>query len=132
MIILTGRWFLQQKLRLYFPSFQATQIVCGVHTSYAQEIKKFRQWGLAHITPHLRRSKFTKYPYKLTVIFYSFSDQDAISTLTITAYLTHLLESNAVLQSTDYRVIPSIEVKMQKVNNIQDEGCEIIIEPFKD
>ena len=119
-----------QELRLYFPSFQATQIVCGVHTSYAQEIKKLRQWGQAFVIPYLRRSRLLKYPYKLTIIFYSFSDQDAVTTLTIAAYIAHLLESNAVLQSTDYRVVPTTEVKMQKVNRLSDEGCSIIIEPF--
>ena len=121
-----------QGLRLYFPSFQASQIVCGVDSSYAKEIKKFRNWGITHITPHLRRTKLLNYPYKITIIFYSCSDQDAVTTLTLTAYIAHLLESNTVLQSVDSRVTPKYETIMQKVKNLQEEGCEIIIEPFKD
>lgn len=117
-----------QEIRLYFPSFQATQIVCGVNTSYAKEIKKLRQWGLSFITPYIRNIKLIKYPYKLTIVFYSTSDQDAITTLTLASYIAHLLESNAVLQSTDYRVIPSIEVQMKKIKNITDEGCSIFID----
>lgn len=121
-----------QSIRFYFPSFQATQIVCGVNTSYAKEIKKLRAWGQSTLTPFFRNLKLIKYPYKITIIFYSFSDQDAVTTLTMSAYIAHLLESNAVLQSTDYRVTPHYEIKMQKVNKPSNEGCELIIEKIKD
>ena len=117
-----------QSLRLYFPSFQATQIVCGVNTSYAKEITKFRTWGQRYLTPHLRRSRFLQYPYKITIVFYSYSPQDAVTTLTLAAYIAHLFESNAVLQSTDYRVTPEYVIKMEKVNKVENEGCEIFID----
>ena len=117
-----------QTIRLYFPSFQATQLVCGVDTSYSKEIKKLRNFGMQHVLPYLKLKKYLKYPYKITITFLSFSDQDAISTLTIAAFLLHLFESTATLQSTDYRILPSIEVKMKKVFRKEDEGCEIIIE----
>ena len=117
-----------QQLRLYFPLFQATQLVCGTNTSYAQEIRKLRQFGLSHITPHLRRTKLWKYPYKITIVYYTSTDTDTISALTITAYILHLFESNGVLQSNDLRVVPAVEVQMKKVERFSDEGCEIQVQ----
>lgn len=122
--------FLQQ-LRLYFPSFQATQLVCGVATTYSKEIKKLRKFGIEYVTPHLRRSKLLEYPFKITIIFYSISDQDAVSTLTTAAFLLHLFESNGVIQSTDYRVVPDTEIIMKKVKKLEEEGCEIILDQYQ-
>ena len=120
------------QLRLFFPLFQATQLVCGVATSYAKEIHKLRQFGIKYLTPYLRRTTLKKYPFKITITFYSNSSQDGISNLTITAFILHLFESNGVLQSTDYRVIPEIDIKMKHTPSKNHEGCEILIEKFKD
>lgn len=102
--------------------------MCGTNTSYAQEIRKLRQFGLSHITPHLRRTKLWKYPYKITIVYYTSTDTDTISALTITAYILHLFESNGVLQSNDLRVVPAVEVQMKQVERFSDEGCEIQVQ----
>lgn len=83
---------------------------------------------MQYVLPFLKLKKCIKYPYKITITFFSISDQDAISTLTIAAFLMHLFESTTTLQSADYRVIPSVEVKMKKILKKDDEGCEILIE----
>lgn len=119
-----------QEFRLYFPSFQATQLVCGVNTSYSHEIDKLRKFGLNYVIPHFRRTTLTKYPFKITFTFFSISDQDSISTLTIASFIIHLLESNSVIQSSDYRVIPQIEIKTEKIQGFEKEGCKITIEPL--
>lgn len=119
-----------QEFRLYFPSFQATQLVCGVNTSYSHEIDKLRKFGLNYVIPHFRRTTLTKYPFKITFTFFSISDQDSISTLTIASFIIHLLESNSVIQSSDYRVTPQIVVNMKKIKNSKDEGCHILIEKY--
>lgn len=116
-----------QQLKLIFPLFQATQLVGGVSSAYAQEIKKLRRFALAYVTPHLVRSKFRKYPYKIIYNFFTASNYDMVSALTISAFITHLLESNTVVQSADFKVISKIEINIKKVHKPTDEGCEIII-----
>ena len=116
-----------QQLRIYFPLFQATQLVGGVSSAYAQEIKKLRKFALSYVTPHLIRSNFKKYPYKISYVFFSSSHYDMVSALTISTFITHLLESNTVIQSTDYRVIPKIEINIKKVRNSADEGLELTL-----
>lgn len=121
---------MQQELRLFFPLFQARQIVGGNTSPYRQEINKLRSFGINTFTPHLRRSKLRKYPYKITFIFYTSSEIDMVSTTTTALFMIHLLESNATLQSSDYRILPQIEIKAEKITDFDNEGCKIIIEPI--
>lgn len=46
--------------------------------------------------------------------------------------MIHLMETNTVLQSTDYRILPQIEIKIEKTPNADNEGCKIIIESIKE
>lgn len=55
-----------------------------------------------------------------------------ISTTTTALFMIHLLETNATLQSADYRVIPQIEIKAEKTQGLDNEGCKIIIESIKE
>ena len=123
---------MQQELRLFFPLFQARQIVGGNTTPYRQEINKLRNFGIDIFTPHLRRSKLRNYPYKIIFIFYTSSEIDMISITATALFMIHLLESNATLQSSDYRILPQIEIKAEKISGFDNEGCKIIIESIKE
>jgi uncharacterized ubiquitin-like protein YukD len=56
-----------------------------------------------------------------------------ISLLTITSYILHLLETSVALQSTDYRVIPKLDIHLEtkKISLFEREGCTITLEPIK-
>lgn len=121
-----------QALRLYFPLFQATQLIGGVSSAYSQEIKKLRKFGLNHLLPRLCRSKFRNYPFRISLTFFTYSSFDIVSASITSAFIIHLFESTGTIQSCDYRVIPNIEVKIKKILNQSDEGCELTIESIKD
>ena len=55
-----------------------------------------------------------------------------ISTTTTALFMIHLLETNATIQSSDYRIIPQIEIKAEKISGFENEGCKILIEPIKE
>lgn len=122
-----------QQVRLFFPLPTCRQLLTGVNTAYRQEINKLRKFGLNYITPNLTNLRFRNYPYKITFTFYTSDHIDAISTLTITSYILHLFETSVALQSTDYRVVPQIEVKTdtQKIDLFSKEGCLITFEELK-
>lgn len=122
-----------QQIRLYFPLLLSRQLITGVNTAYRQEINKLRIFGRKYIQPYLPNLKLRKYPYKLTFRFYTSDTTDMISCLTMVSYILHLFESWGALQSTDYRVLPKIDicVDIKKINLFEREGCEIIVEPLK-
>lgn len=55
-----------------------------------------------------------------------------VSATTTALFMIHLLETNATLQSADYRIIPQIEIKAEKIQGFDNEGCKILIEPIKE
>ena len=119
-----------QQLRLYFPLLTSRQLITGVNTAYSQEINKLRKFGLDYITPHIVNKQYKSYPFEITFIFYTSDETDAISILTTTSYIIHLFENNATLQSTDYRILPKINIQIQKIRKYSDEGCLIQIEHY--
>ena len=120
-----------QQLRLYFPLLTSRQLITGVNTAYSQEINKLRKFGLDYITPQIVNKQYKSYPFEITFTFYTSDETDAISILTTTSYILHLFENNATLQSTDYRVLPKINIQIQKIRKYADEGCLIIIERYR-
>lgn len=122
-----------QQIRFYFPLLSARQLIAGSNTAYRQEINKLRAFGLKYIKPNIVNLKFRKYPYKLSFTFYTSDETDMISLLTITSFILHLLESSVVLQSTDFRVVPQLDIHIEthKVSLFEKEGCLITFEPIK-
>lgn len=119
-----------QQLRLYFPLLISRQLITGVNTAYSQEINKLRKFGLEYITPKIINKQYKSYPFEISFIFYTSNETDAISVLTTTSYIIHLFENYATLQSTDYRILPKINIQIQKIHKYEDEGCLISIERY--
>ena len=92
------------------------------------EVKKLRKLGAWAIVPFIKSAKLRKYPYKVTITYYVFDDADLITLSIITAYILKLMESHTVIQSTDFRVIQSVDIRTQKVISEDNEGCEISFE----
>ena len=118
------------QLRIYFPLLTSRQLITGVNTAYSQEINKLRKFGLKYIAPHLANIRCKSYPFEISFIFYTSDETDMISVLTTASYIIHLFENAATLQSTDYRVLPKININIEKIKDFQNEGCLIIIEKF--
>lgn len=115
------------QIRFYFNMFPSRQLIGGINTAYTQEIKKLRRFALSEILPKIKQYSILKRPpYKVSFLFYTTSDIDNISLMTITTYILHCLEEE-LLQSTDYRVIKQIEVKSRKIIVKEKEGCEMTI-----
>lgn len=121
-----------QQIRLFFPLPTARQLVAGANTAYRQEINKLHLLG-QKIKSELIHLKFRNYPYKITFTYYTSDYTDMISLLTITSYILHLLETSVALQSTDYRVIPQLDVHLEtkKISLFEREGCTITFEPLR-
>lgn len=121
-----------QQIRLFFPLISARQLIAGSNTAFRQESNKLRLLG-QKIKAELIRLQFRKYPYKITFLYYTSDYTDMISLLTITSYILHLLESSVALQSTDYRVVPQLDIHLEtkKISLFQQEGCLITLEPIK-
>lgn len=117
-----------QQLRLFFPLLTSRQLITGVNTAYSQEINKLRKFGLNYITPYLSNRQYKSYPFEISFIFYTSQETDMISVLTTASYIIHLFENNATLQSTDYRVLPKLNIEIQKIQDYEKEGCKIQIE----
>lgn len=120
-----------QPIRLFFPLFTSRQLVSGANSAYRQEINKLRKFGINHVDPYLPKIKLLKYPYKFSIIFYIYEndDYDMVSCLTIANYILNEFEEYAAIQSTDYRVVPKIEIQVKKVVSKLGEGCEFWFEP---
>lgn len=121
-----------QQIRLYFPLPTARQLVAGANTAYRQEINKLHLLG-QKIKSEIIHLQFRKYPYKITFTYYTSDYTDMISLLTITSYILHLLETSVSLQSTDYRVVPQLDVHIEthKISLFEKEGCSIEFEPLR-
>lgn len=115
------------QLRIFFPLFAITQIVSDMPTAHKQEIQKLKQFGSEHIYPAFHGKDYKKYPYKITITFFCFSDADMVSMLIQSAYILKIIGWSS-LQSVDYRVVSQFHVKTKKVIKKELEGCEIIIE----
>lgn len=120
-----------QQLRLYFPLLTSRQLITGVNTAYSQEINKLRAFGLKYIAPHLANRQYKSYPFEISFLFYTSDETDMISVLTTASYVIHLFENYATLQSTDYRVLPKLNIQIQKIRKYADEGCLITIERYR-
>lgn len=115
------------QIRLYFDIFNSHQLITGVHSAYAGEIRKLRQLAVREIFPKLTRYNILKnYPYKISFTFYTTSDLDILSTTTISAYIIHCLEER-LFQSSDSRVISKVEIKIRRILVKSKEGCQIDI-----
>ena len=119
-----------QPIRLFFPLFVARQLVLGANSAYRQEINKLRRFGSDYILPQIPKQRLIKYPYKFHIIFYVYEkdDYDTISCLTIANYILSQFENHEGIQSTDYRVIPKVELEIKKVVSKLGEGCEFCFE----
>lgn len=84
--------------------------------------------GATRIVPHLKCIKLRKYPFKMTFTFFVTEDADLTTLSILSAYILNLMEKNAHIQSTDYRVIKSVHIKTKKVLAKDKEGCELLIE----
>lgn len=115
------------QIRFYFNMFPSRQLIGGINTAYTQEIKKLRKFALSEVFPKLKNFPMLKRPpYKVSFVFYTTTDIDSISMMTISSYILHCLEEQ-IFQSTDYRIITKIEVKSHKIIVKEKEGCEITI-----
>ena len=112
--------------RFYFTLFQATQLLGGAY--YLPEVKKLRKLGAWAIVPFIKSAKLRNYPYKVTITYYVFDDADLITLSIITAYILKLMESHSAIQSADFRVIQSLDIRTQKVLSQDKEGCELTFE----
>ena len=120
-----------QPIRLFFPLFSSNQLITGANSAYRQEINKLRRFGINYIDPYLPKIKLRNYPYKFSVIFYIYEndDYDMISCNTIANYILNEFREFGAIQSTDYRVVSKIEIQIKKVVSKLGEGCEICFEP---
>lgn len=115
------------QIRLFFNMFNSRQLITGVHSAYAGEIRKLRQLAITELFPKLTKySMLKKPPYKISFIFYSTSDLDTLTSTTISAYIIHCLEER-IFQSSDSRVISKVEIKIRRILVKQKEGCLIDI-----
>lgn len=115
------------QIRLFFNIFNSRQLITGVHSAYAGEIKKLRRLAVNELFPQLARYSMLKTPpYKISFTFFTTSDLDTLTTTTITAYIIHCLEER-LIQSSDSRVISKIDIKIRKILVKSKEGCLIDI-----
>lgn len=115
------------QIRLFFDIFNSRQLITGVHSAYAGEIKKLRKLAITELFPRLTKySMLKKPPYKITFTFYSTSDLDTLTSTTISAYIIHCLEER-IFQSSDSRVISKVEIKIRRIIVKSKEGCLIEI-----
>lgn len=115
------------QIRLFFDIFNSRQLITGVHSAYAGEIKKLRRLAVSVLFPQLTRfSMLKKPPYKISFTFYSTSDLDTLTSTTISAYIIHCLEER-IFQSSDSRVISKVEIKIRRIIVKSKEGCLIEI-----
>lgn len=115
------------QIRLFFDIFNCRQLITGVHSAYAGEIKKLRTLALKEILPQLTKYYMLKSPpYKISFTFFSTSDLDTLTSTTITAYIIHCLEER-IFQSSDSRVISKVEIKIRRILVKSKEGCLIDI-----
>lgn len=115
------------QIRLYFDVFNSRQLITGVHSAYAGEIKKLRRLAITEIFPQLSKYSILKNPpYKLSFTFFTTTDLDSLTSTTIAAYMIHCLEER-LFQSSDSRVISKVEIKIRRILVKSKEGCQIDI-----
>ena len=124
---------MKQEIRLYFPLLSARQLIGGANTAYRQEINKLRSFGRKYVLPNIVNLQFRNYPYKASFLYYTSDEIDIISLLTMTSFILHLLDSSVALQSTDFRVIPQLDIHLEtkKISLFEREGCLITFEPLR-
>lgn len=118
------------QLRLFFPLWSMTTLLGEVSSAHKQESCKLKTFGINYLFHYIHSKSYKKYPFKIIIKFFIFSDIETSSLLLLSAYITNKL-GVYTLQSDDYRVIPTFELQTKKITNKDKEGCEIIIEPFK-
>ena len=118
------------QLRLFFPLWSMATLIGEIASAHRQEVNKLRKFGNSYLVPYIHSRKFTKYPFKLTITFYIFSDIDTTSLIILSSYILNELKIYS-LQSADYRVVSSFELKTTKISNKKNEGCEIVLESLR-
>ena len=115
------------QIRLFFDMFNSRQLVAGVHSAYAGEIKKLRKLAITELFPQLAKYSLLKNPpYKIQFTFFTTTDLDALTSTTISAYIIHCLEER-IFQSSDSRVISKVEIKIRRILVKSKEGCLVTI-----
>lgn len=115
------------QIRLFFDIFSSRQLVAGVNSAYTGEIKKLRTLAITELFPKLTKCSILKSPpYKISFTFYTTSELDSLTATTISAYIIHCLEER-LFQSSDFRVISKVEIKIRKIIVKAKEGCLIDI-----
>lgn len=118
------------QLRLFFPLWSMTTIIGEVPSAYKQEKDKLNQWGSNYLLPYLASKKYKKYPFKIIVKYFVYSDIEMTSLMLLTSYIVKAL-GHYSFQSADYRVVPQVIVSSKKILSKDKEGCEITIEAIK-
>lgn len=116
-----------QSLRLFFPLWSMTTVIGQNPTAQKLETKKLHQWGAQYLLPHIATKKYRKFPFKITIKYFIYSDMEITSLLILSSYITNAY-GLLPMQSDDYRVVPKVEILTQKALTRDAEGCEIIIE----
>lgn len=117
-------------LRLFFPLWSMTSIIGEVSSAGKQELNKLKKFGTNYILPYIHAKHYTKFPFKINIVFFIYSDIEITSLLILSSYIMNLLGCYS-LQSDDYRVVPEFNMTTKKVVSKEAEGCRITIEPLR-